>query len=282
MTVAVCVKVHDGIVLASDSASSMMMPAPGGGQAVSQVYDHANKIFNLRKGLPIGAITFGAGSIGHSSISTLAKDLRSRFTESVPKDKNWNLSPARYSIKTVAERARKFLFEEHYKPAFKGQKDPPALGFWVCGYSARQALSELWSIEIVGGKCAKPVVLRQGDQSGVNWAGQPEAITRLIMGHGQRLPDALVDMGVDKGQVAAAMAQIRSKLEMPMLEPPMPIQDAIDLAKFLVHATKMFSRFNPGAPTVGGDIEIAAITKHEGFKWVSRKHYFNRTLNPEG
>lgn len=35
----------------------------------------------------------------------------------------------------------------------------------------------------------------------------------------------------------------------------------------------------PGANTVGGPIELAAITKHEGFKWVTRKHYFDEQLN---
>jgi hypothetical protein len=61
----------------------------------------------------------------------------------------------------------------------------------------------------------------------------------------------------------------------------MPIQDAIDLAHFLVDATIQFVRFSPGSPTVGGPIEIATITKHEGFKWVARKHYFESRLNPQ-
>lgn len=60
----------------------------------------------------------------------------------------------------------------------------------------------------------------------------------------------------------------------------MPIQDAIDFSEFLVYATTMFTRFKRGAPTVGGPIKSAAITKHEGFKWVRRKHYFDSTLNP--
>lgn len=61
----------------------------------------------------------------------------------------------------------------------------------------------------------------------------------------------------------------------------MPIQDAIDLAEFLVHAAIMYSRFSPGAQIVGGPIEIAAITKHEGFKWIRRKHYYDQRLNRE-
>lgn len=66
----------------------------------------------------------------------------------------------------------------------------------------------------------------------------------------------------------------------PLILPPMPIQDAIDLAEFLAHAAIMYSRFNIGASTVGGPIEVAAITKHEGFKWVKRKYYYDARLNP--
>ena len=60
----------------------------------------------------------------------------------------------------------------------------------------------------------------------------------------------------------------------------MPIQDAIDLAEFLVDLTIKYVRFSAGAQTVGGPIEIAAITKHEKFKWIHRKHYYDADLNP--
>lgn len=71
-----------------------------------------------------------------------------------------------------------------------------------------------------------------------------------------------------------------SRLEIPLLVPSMPIQDAIQLAEFLVDFVIKFSKFRMGAPTVGGRIEIAAITKHEGFKWVKRKHYYSEEYNP--
>jgi hypothetical protein len=62
----------------------------------------------------------------------------------------------------------------------------------------------------------------------------------------------------------------------------MPVQDAIDLARFLVETTIGFVRFSltmqPKA--VGGSVEIAAITKHEGFQWVQRRHFYPASLNP--
>ena len=33
---------------------------------------------------------------------------------------------------------------------------------------------------------------------------------------------------------------------------------------------------------LGGPIEIATITKHEGFKWITRKHYYSPEFNREG
>jgi len=34
------------------------------------------------------------------------------------------------------------------------------------------------------------------------------------------------------------------------------------------------------AETVGGPIDVAVISKGDGFIWINRKHYFARELNP--
>ena len=59
----------------------------------------------------------------------------------------------------------------------------------------------------------------------------------------------------------------------------MPTGDAIGLADFLVDLTKRYFAFLPGADLVGGATDIATVTKHEGFKWVSRKHYYSVDQN---
>jgi len=61
----------------------------------------------------------------------------------------------------------------------------------------------------------------------------------------------------------------------------MPVVDAINLADFLVDLTKRYFRFLPGADIVGGATDIATVTKHEGFKWIRRKHYYPPELNPQ-
>lgn len=57
MTIAICLKVHDGIVLASDSASTLLTIGSDQNTSITNIYNNTNKIFNLYKGLPIGAIT---------------------------------------------------------------------------------------------------------------------------------------------------------------------------------------------------------------------------------
>lgn len=60
----------------------------------------------------------------------------------------------------------------------------------------------------------------------------------------------------------------------------MPVIDAIELTDFLVETTKRYFRFLPGADIVGGDTDIAVVTKYEGFKWIRRKFFYPATLNP--
>jgi len=197
-----------------------------------------------------------------------------------PRHEDWVLEPSQYSIRAVAEGLRRFFFEELYVPAFKEFEEKPLLGFVAAGYSAGEGLAEEWRIQISGGQCAEPELLREKEAAGISWSGEPEAITRVLMGHGTMLPEVLRELGVPEEQVAPAMGQIRARLEVPMALAAMPIQDAIDLAAFFVDATVNFSRFAPGPPTVGGPIEVAAITKHEGFKWVRRKFYYDARYNP--
>ena len=35
------------------------------------------------------------------------------------------------------------------------------------------------------------------------------------------------------------------------------------------------------AETVAGPIDVAVISKGDGFIWINRKHYFERELNPQ-
>lgn len=283
MTIAICLKINDGLVLASDSATTILGQVPNGQLMALNVYNNANKVFNLRKGFPVGAIAWGAGSIGHSSISTLLKDLRVRLSGTDPERKDWELKGGSYTVEEAATRLKQFIFEELYEKEFRDfPHQKPSLGFIVAGYSAKAQMADEFQIDIQNGRCTGPRRLRNREDVGLTWAGEPEALNRLIMGYSPALLGLLqAQLGVPAAQVSEVMARIQPQIQFPLVLPAMPLQDAIELARFMAELTVEFSRFKPGAPTVGGPIEVAAISKHEGFRWVQRKYYFQRELNPE-
>jgi hypothetical protein len=281
MSIGILISVHDGIVLASDSASTLTVMTPQGGQGVVTVYNNANKIFNLHKRKPIGCVAFGSGSIGNASISTLLKDFRAKLKkETDPQSRPFDIE--NYTVQQVAEALTAFLQAE----CDRVNPPKPTLGILLGGYSKGPSLGSLgegWAITIKDGKVAAPTPLRHPQEVGISWGGEAEAVARLVHGFSPSLPEILGKaMKTDQSQaLPQLMTLLRARLTAPIVFPPMPIQDAIDLAEFLVHASIVYSRFTPGAPTVGGPIEIAAITKHEGFRWIKRKHYYDVQLNRE-
>jgi hypothetical protein len=283
LTIAISIKINDGLVLGSDSASTVIGQTPDGQLQVFNVYNNADKVFNLQKGLPIGAITWGAGSIGQASTSTIMKDLRKIFTEGdEEKHPGWKLDKTTYTVESVANRLKEFIFDELYVPAFKDfAHKKPDLGFIVAGYSANAPMADEFQIDIREGVCQGPRAVHTREQIGMTWAGEAEALNRLLAGVSAGLPQVLQNVCKLQPNQLPQVIQLIQQACHPLVLPAMPLQDAIDLTEFLVDVTIKFSRFMPGAPTVGGPIEIAAISKHEGFRWIKRKYYFDRELNPE-
>ncbi len=279
MTVCVAVKVHDCIVFAADSASSLIEAASDGGRPlIANVYAHGNKVYNLRKGFPIAAMTCGMGNIGQVSISTLAKDLRARFSSD--SDEWYIHRGSEYTMEQIAERARHFFFELHYTALDNKPVGDHEFQFWLAGNGSNQTHGEIWRIKIVNGECPAPELLAGPNDFNILYDGQPEAINRIVNGYSQFLPQALLDIGLPEENLDSVLTHIESRTVAPLISPAMPVQDAIALADFLVETTKGYVRFLPGADTVGGDTDICVVTKHEGFKWVRRKHYFDVRLNP--
>jgi hypothetical protein len=277
MTVCVSVKVHDCLIFAADSASSLVGPDANGTPTVFNVWQHGNKVFNLYKGKPIAAMTCGMGHMGYASIGNLAKDFRRMLTNGIGGDP---INPDAYTIEEVVGRAHEFFAEKY------GQIEPPppnphGFEFWIGGYGAGCDNAEIWKINIADGVISAPELLADKNQDGhVAWGGQPKAIQRLILGYDLEMGEALAAAGLPADTVEPLLAQVQQRLATPLVHSTMPLQDAIALADFLVDLTKRYFAFLPGADIVGGDTDIATVTKHEGFKWIRRKHYYPPNLNP--
>ena len=272
MTVCVAIKVHDCIVFAADSAVSLSSTDLSGHSVIANVWEHGAKVFNLHKKLPIVAMTAGLGQFGPASISNLAKDLRIELSNPAGNA----LDERTYSIEQVAERALAF-FGDRYRSLQPQPANPHSFEFWVGGYGANNSRGEIWKLEIRDGNISPKIQLAKAeDDQQLIWGGQYSAISRLILGC-----DPMLHMTLEqKGHTKRDISLMTQPLVTPLVHSSMPVQDAINLADFLVDITKKYFAFLPGANVVGGDTDIATVTKHEGFKWIKRKYYYSRELNP--
>jgi len=259
VTVLVSIKINDGIVMAADSASSY---------ASGMIYNNSRKIVNVREGLPVGAMVTGAGGIGNESIDTLLKDLRQRLSGADPSYEEWTLDPDDYSMQDIALRLRQFLFEE--KSMAHGASTWTKLR--LCGYSAKRPLAEVWEVNLMGKNCPAPVCIQNEQEFGLRWDGEYEALDRLVFGLGTRFNEFVIKYGLSPQQATEMREKIVPDLYELLFVEAMPIQDAIDLAQYLVETTIGFIKYSVSRPkTVGGPIKIAVITKHEGFRWVQQR-----------
>lgn len=115
------------------------------------------------------------------------------------------------------------------------------------------------------------------------------------------LPDAMVDpLSMDDRVKARAKRQIRRSSEtllrafhdqlerhsderhvQPIVESValLPKEELAAMAESLVHLTSLKRRITMDVETVGGPIDVAVISKGDGFIWIKRKHYFDPALN---
>ena len=207
-------------------------------------------------------MTCGMGNIGAASIGTLAKDLRRKM---MSEDPEWKINRDSYTVGEIVDKARKFLFEERFREIVPPPPAPHSLEFWIGGYSSNfDAGHEVWKISIVNGECPDPQLMQPPGSTGLFVGGQPTPVNRLVGGFDQGLYDLLLEAGLDTYRATQLQDFLRQRLEAPIVMPTMPVRDAIDLADFLVETTKRFFRFLPGADIVGGDTDIAVVTKFEG------------------
>lgn len=60
----------------------------------------------------------------------------------------------------------------------------------------------------------------------------------------------------------------------------LPKDELAEIARSLVNLTSFRRRVSLQPETVGGPIDVAVISKGDGFVWINRKHYFEKRLNP--
>jgi len=61
----------------------------------------------------------------------------------------------------------------------------------------------------------------------------------------------------------------------------LPKDELAAMAESLVNLTSFKRKVTLETETVAGPIDVAVISKGDGFIWIKRKHYFKAELNPQ-
>jgi|GEM_PF-1882823 len=276
MTICISVRVSEGLVLAADSMATVEGEYSDGNnvqKGVLKTFPNARKLSQL-KDYPIGILSWGSYTIGERTVESLIRE----FEYSLPslieeRDKrrlrrlqgSEELVEFSYSVQDLSKRLNKHIKE--YINRKDGEIRKTVFGLLVGGYSSKQFFPEQWVLTFPGGNI-KPA-RENHSPCGANWFGVTDSIVRFHWGRDDRAGQMIADkFKVDKDEVMKTL----NELQYPTLFDAMPLQEAIDYAYFLVNIAIGRARYVIGAPTVGGEIDIIAITPNE-FKWVKRKEW---------
>lgn len=115
---------------------------------------------------------------------------------------------------------------------------------------------------------------------------QDDVVNTVVQGIDPQLSQFLVDQsavfdGLDKekyNRIINNLSEIQRKVYIePMLDmiALLPVEETSVIAETLMNLTSFKRKYSTSVETLGGPIDVLAITPSEGPIWVKRKHYFN-------
>ncbi|MBI1312217.1 hypothetical protein GC176_13080 [bacterium] len=266
MSIAVAITVNDGVVMATDSAQ---MSKDGAGRV--NIHYQKRKLFPLHDSLPLGLATVGLNRIAGVSIGSLCFELKQLFTGKTDRDgESWKLDPHSYTVKDVIDRVKEYLFDGFYLPAFESLPEKSSLTVHVGGVSAGQKFPEFGEMEFLGQHVKGPNLVNGGTAGHVTLSGTTEACHRLVMGYSPAIGGLLEQSGLKSDEVRQFLDKAKAALFPHILDGAMPLAEAADVARFLVETEIRFSTLTPDPDVVGGEVQLAVISREYGFKWLSR------------
>jgi len=272
MSIVIVVKVSEGLVLAADSAATLLGTLHGPNieqSGVLKTFYNADKLFQIGD-LPIGVLTWGNAFIGPRTLESIVREWEhNAHWESLIQYKQ-QYNEERYSVRKCAESLLQHLTATH-RSEFSSlpMEQQPAIGIIVAGYSEGEFFPEIWRFVVPLDEKVhnqRPDINNQPN-FGASWFGLTDAIVRLHFGHDDGAVTVLSErLGVPESEIRDILAPF----QYPIPFAQMPLQDAVDYANYIINIVIGRYRFVLGPDLCGGEIDIATITQKE-FKWISQK-----------
>lgn len=265
MSLAIVFKGTEGLVLAVDSRVTLNTTVPGAaGQpsmVLSSTFDNATKFLKVNGHDYIGTVTYGTGAIGQHEPRT-AHSFLPELEEHIGKE--------RLSVHDFAVRLGQFFYQkwtEHNMPV--GINPLQDMVFLAGGFNAGEPYGRVYELHIP----SKPDPFEwHANDFGVLWGGQGEFITRLISGYDPRVLQLTKEcLSLSDEQINSLTKHLSGQVQVAIPFQFLPLQDCVNLAILLIRTTMTLQTFLVGVRGVGGAIDVATITRTDGFRKVQLK-----------
>jgi hypothetical protein len=264
MSLGIAFKGPEGIVLAADSRVTLTAEMQRGGEKMMfpATYDNATKLLQLSGIDNVGVVTYGIGAIGQQEPRT-AHSFLPELEETLSKEEIDQFS--------VEEFAKKFsdFFIAQWNAKMPAEYSGPDMVFLIGGFDAGAAYGKVYKVAIPSNPAPEE---QNANQFGVTWGGQLEYTNRLIKGFDPQLPMiAKTFLKLTDEQQVALEKHLEGVLSTRIPYQFLPLQDCVNLSIFLIRTTMELQNWIVGVRGVGGAIDVATITRTDGFKAVQRK-----------
>lgn len=265
MSLGVVIKSAEGVVLAADSRVTIFgqRPSPDPTKQVifPVTFDNATKLINVQTQSHVGAVTYGAGVLGMQQPRTAASYMP-EFEQEV--------GGARLSTLDFATRLGDFFTRQWHSA---GMNPAPALNenmiFLVGGYDEGEPYGRVFTLTVPGNPV--PQELLPGDFGG-QWGGQTELVNRIVLGFDDQLPGiAQGILGTNSPLPPGFADTLKTQTQLAIPWAFLPLQDCVNLAVFMVATTIAMQQWMVTLRGVGGAVDIATITRTDGFKPIRVK-----------
>ena len=265
MSLGIVFKGPEGIVLAADSRVTLTGQLQQTNQPVMllpSTYDNATKLLKVNGQDHVGAVTYGIGAIGQTEPRTAHSY--------IPEFEHELKDVERLSVQDFADRLSKFFLNKWNEQKMLTSPGQDMI-FFVGGYDDGAPYGKVFDIYIPSRPT--PFEWHSGPgQFGIVWGGQREYADRLIHGFDGRLPELTKNfLNLDDKKQNELGQYLQSQLQTPVPFAFLPLQDCVDLAIFLIRSTIIMQHWVVGVRGVGGAIDVAVITRTEGFLDIQKK-----------
>lgn len=253
MSLAIAIKVPEGLVLAAESRVSYRIP-DGSGNNNFITFDNATKLLSFKEHDYVGAVTFGAGNIGMRTAHSFIPEFINQ------------LGKERISIKSFAKKMSNFYMKQ-WEEAMPDEYDGQPMVFVVGGFDKTSPYASVYKFDLPSNP--NPDLAIDDEAFNIVWGGDRTIVDRLFSGIDGRIDQAIESLL--KSDELQTYREARDEIQLPISIPALALQDAVNFSITLIRTTIDLQSLSTGERTVGGPIDVVTITREDNLEYIQKK-----------